>query len=399
MTPGADPRTSGERFAAVYRVRGDEAHARAIAEAIAVEQTVEFPRLLLPPGGIEENVVGRVEALVPDGPGAWRCTVAYPVEDTGWELPQLLNVVWGNVSLLPGVRLVDLMLSPSLYARFSGPRFGREGLRQRVGVPDRPLLCTALKPMGLAAGELAAYARDFALGGIDLIKDDHGLADQPFAPWRERVARCAEAVAEANAESGRRALYVPNVSAPADELFERAHAARALGAGGLLVSPGLTGLDAMRALAADEALALPVLAHPAFLGTYALAEDQGIAFDVLFGTLMRLAGADVVIFPNHGGRFSLRREDCLQIAAATGRPLGPLRPAFPSPGGGMQLERIPDMLAEYGRDVVLLIGGGLFALGLGVRESSERFLAAVAGALALGESSGVPQGGREADGR
>jgi ribulose-bisphosphate carboxylase large chain len=379
VATGVGPRTSGERLFAVYRLRGDEAGARALAEAIAVEQTVEFPRQLLP-GGIEENVVGRVEALERDGPDAWRCTVAYPVEDTGWELPQLLNVVWGNVSLMPGVRLVDLVPSPSLYARLSGPRFGREGLRQRLGVPERPLLCTALKPMGLTARELAAHARDFALGGIDLIKDDHGLANQPFAPWRERVARCAEAVEKANAESGRRALYLPNATAPADELLERAHAARALGAGGLLVSPGLTGLDAMRALAADDSLDLPIIAHPAFLGTYALGEGQGIAFDVLFGTLMRLAGADVVIFPNYGGRFSLRPEQCRQIVAGTGRPLGPLRPAFPSPGGGMRLERIPDMLADYGRDVVLLIGGGLFALGAGVREGSERFLAAVSGA-------------------
>jgi ribulose-bisphosphate carboxylase large chain len=373
------PHTSGERFAAVYRLRGDEARARALADAICLEQTVEFPRHLLPPGGIEDNVVGRVEAFEPDGTDAWRCTIAYPVEDTGWEFPQLLNVVWGNVSLLPGVRLVGLEPSPSLYARFPGPRFGRAGLRERLGVQGRPLLCTALKPMGMGAQELAGLAYDFAHGGIDLIKDDHGLANQPFAPWRDRVARCAAAVQDANAHTGRRAVYLPNVSAPADELLERAHTARALGAGGILLSPGLTGFDAMRALAADPALDLPIMAHPAFLGSYALGEDHGIAFDVLFGTLMRLAGADAVIFPNYGGRFSLGPEDCLRIADGTGRPLGPVQPAFPTPGGGMSLDRIPDMLEAYGREVVLLIGGGLFDAAPDARTSSRRFLAAVGG--------------------
>jgi hypothetical protein len=37
---------------------------------------------------------------------------------------------------------------------------------------------TALKPMGSTTAELAKMAYDFAKGGIDIIKDDHGLADQ-----------------------------------------------------------------------------------------------------------------------------------------------------------------------------------------------------------------------------
>ena len=41
--------------------------------------------------------------------------------------------------------------------------------------------------MGLPAHALADLAYQFALGGIDIIKDDHGLADQSFAPFKERV--------------------------------------------------------------------------------------------------------------------------------------------------------------------------------------------------------------------
>lgn len=370
------PAVSGERFAATYRIGGDAARARAVAEAICLEQTVEFPRALLPPGGIERDVVGRLEALEPDGDGAFRARVAFPVEDTGFELPQLLNVVWGNVSLFPGVRLVDLALSPALVAAFPGPRLGRQGLRARLGARGRPLLCTALKPMGLPAQALADFAGAFARGGIDLVKDDHGLANQPFAPWRERAARCAQAVADANAATGGRCVYLPNVTAPAGEVRERAHAARALGAGGLLVSPGLTGFDAMRDLAADPDLDLPVMAHPAFLGSYITSEGTGIALGVLFGTIMRLGGADAVIFPNHGGRFALTPAECGEIAAGTGEAAGGLRPAFPVPGGGMTLDRVAEMRSFYGDDVVLLIGGGLFEGGDPLR-GAQRFAAAV----------------------
>ena len=53
--------------------------------------------------------------------------------------------------------------------------------------------------MGLSATDLAELAYRFALGGIDLIKDDHGLTNQPFCPFEERVRRCAEAVARRTA--------------------------------------------------------------------------------------------------------------------------------------------------------------------------------------------------------
>ena len=41
---------------------------------------------------------------------------------------------------------------------FSGPRFGIEGLRARVGVIGRPLIPGALKPQGSTAAELAQIA-------------------------------------------------------------------------------------------------------------------------------------------------------------------------------------------------------------------------------------------------
>jgi len=40
-------------------------------------------------------------------------------------------------------------------------------LRLLLGVAQRPLLCTALKPMGLPPSVLADLAYQIALGGID----------------------------------------------------------------------------------------------------------------------------------------------------------------------------------------------------------------------------------------
>ena len=102
-------------------------------------------------------------------------------------------------------------------------------------------------------------AGTLAAAGLDIIKDDHSLGDQAWSPWRERVARCSEAVAEANAATGGRAVYMPSMNVPAPEMQERAHLAKSLGAGALLALPGISGFDAMRALADDDELALPRL--------------------------------------------------------------------------------------------------------------------------------------------
>ncbi|MFN8451776.1 MAG: RuBisCO large subunit C-terminal-like domain-containing protein [Anaerolineae bacterium] len=258
-----------------------------------------------------------------------------------------------------GSRVERLTLPDSLLAAFRGPRFGRAGLRDLLGVQDRPLLATAIKPLGLSPRELAEMAYRFALGGIDLIKDDHGLANRPFCPFQERAERCAEAVARANRETGLNCLYVANVTAPADKLVERARAAKAAGAGGLMIAPGLVGMDAMRCIADDDSLALPILSHPAFQGSFVTSPENGIAHYALYGQLTRLAGADASSFPIMEGRFACTYDECRQIAAGTHADMGHIQPIFPAPGGGMSLASISEMKALYGREVVYLIGGGL----------------------------------------
>jgi ribulose-bisphosphate carboxylase large chain len=74
---------------------------------------------------------------------------------------------------------------------------------------------------------------------------------------------------------------------------------------------------------------------------------------------MRLAGADISIFPNIGGRFSFTSAQCLEIADRSRNKLGNLKPVLIAPAGGMTLERIPEMVEMYGKDSALLIGGAL----------------------------------------
>jgi ribulose-bisphosphate carboxylase large chain len=363
---------SGERFSVHYRIAGKENDALRKAKDICLEQTVEFPDELVPAGMIRDHVVGRIESMEIHSEDC-SVTISYAIETAANELTQLLNVIFGNISIKPGIYVEELALPNSLLAQYQGPRFGREGLRNVLKVEQRPLLFTALKPMGLSAKQLAELAYKFALGGIDIIKDDHGLTNQCFAPFEQRVRLCAAAVEKANCITGRHSIYVANVTAASNEIVSRAKQAKAAGAGGLMVSPALVGFDTMRQLAADDSVALPIFSHPAFMGSYVTNAQSGISHYALFGQITRLAGADATIYPNFGGRFSFSQTECEAIAQGTMAPMGHLKAIFPSPGGGMSVESVPAMQKVYGKDVIFLIGGGLFKIGPDIVKNCQHF--------------------------
>jgi len=367
------PELNGGRFQVHYRIAGSENEAQAKADALRYEQTVEFPAELLPAGDIAEHVVGRIEDFSERGDGAYDVTVSYADEVAGKELPQFLNVLFGNSSMTPGVRVERIEPSATILSNFRGPRFGVEGLRERLGVDDRPLLMTALKPMGLANENIAKIAYECALGGIDIVKDDHGLANQPIAAFEERVRLCSAAVARANEETGDRSVYAPNITGPAREIDARARFAKQQGAGAVLYIAGLGGFDAMRTLADDDDFGLPIIAHPAFYGSFVTSPDNGFSHYALYGQLQRLAGADSSIYPNFGGRFSFTREECVNIVRGCSEAFGDMRPIFPTPGGGMNMQNIPEMRSVYGRDVIYLIGGGLHRHGDDLVENARHF--------------------------
>ncbi len=374
------------------RAAGESARDR--ASAIAREQTVEIPAGVAAPE-IERRTIGVVASVEMVGTRRALAAIDYPWRELISDLPQLLNLLYGNISLQRGIRIAGVDWPAALVGQFPGPAFGVAGLRELTGVPGRPLLASALKPVGLGVPALARLASECALGGIDLIKDDHSLADQPAAPFRERVLTVAEHVARANRQSGRNCLYVPNLTGPVDHLGERLEDLRDAGVRAAMVAPLLLGLDAVRALAAAAGGAgIALVGHPAFAGSL-FAPRQGIAPEVLLGDLFRIAGCDVVIYPNAGGRFPFTLRDCQAIQRRLLAPLGGLRPAFAMVAGGIDAAKLARWLPGYATDTIFLVGGSLLGrpdLAAAAAELSE----VVAGADDLkGRKGRRGRGGRE----
>ena len=82
---------SSDRFSVTYRLFGSEQDARAKAEDICIEQTVEFPDDLVPEGVIRDHVFGRIESLQPWNTESFKAVISYAVEITAGELTQFLT--------------------------------------------------------------------------------------------------------------------------------------------------------------------------------------------------------------------------------------------------------------------------------------------------------------------
>jgi len=368
---------SSDALHVVYRLRGVGAEAARRAEALALEQSIEMPIGAVTDTRVLRDVMARVETVEPEPGGTSLARLALSVESIGRDAGQLMNMLFGNSSLLDDVAVVDVHVPASLIARFGGPCLGIDGIRRQTGVTGRALACTALKPIGSTVADLARMTRVFCEAGLDVIKDDHGWAADARASFRERVVACQRQIDAACRGRSARTLYAPAISGSLDDLRDQILFAEAHGVSMVLAAPMIVGVSNFNALR-REFPSMGFLAHPALAGNQ-------IAPTTLLGTLFRLFGADAVIFPNHGGRFSYTREVCGALADRLRVPLHGLKPALPAPAGGMSVERVPELVSNYGHDAMLLIGGSLLIARDDLAARSRKFVDAVASA-----SSEVP---------
>jgi ribulose-bisphosphate carboxylase large chain len=371
------------RFSVTYRITPDDSRpVEAHAKDICIEETVEIPADCVPKGHWDAGIVGKIESITerPGNPADYDAVISYRTDIANDAIPNLLNVMFGNISIRRGIKIVDVQFAADQLKAFGGPRIGIDGIRKALGVNDRPLATTAIKPLGLGAKELAAMCGGYARGGLDAIKDDHGLIDQLFHPFEERVARIQDEIHAANAKTGRTTHYYPMLAGRFDQVEAQAAFAKQQGCFGVLVAPFLIGPDTGFSLARKYDLA--VMTHPTMSGTHFHDPRHGMTPAILLGTLFRLFGADISVFPNSGGRFTFTAQECQDLASALREPLGPLRSALPSPAGGMTIEKVGAMVDAFGNDTALLIGGALLKHSPDPEVSARAFVMALEGAVA-----------------
>ncbi|RNB52988.1 2,3-diketo-5-methylthiopentyl-1-phosphate enolase [Brevibacillus gelatini] len=310
-------------------------------------------------------------------------TVSYPTRNFTSDIPSLLTGIFGKLSMDGKIKLVDIAFPDSFLQAFPGPKFGIEGLRSRLNAHNRPLLMSIFKScLGLPFDDLKTQFKAQAAGGVDLVKDDEIFFADDRAPFLERIRAFKEIARETEAETGKPVLYAANLTGPINELNEKAKRAVEAGADCLLFNVLAFGFDALHRLAADPDVNVPIMAHPALAGAYYPSPDYGIATPLLLGTLMRIAGADLVLFPSPYGNVALDKTEALQLAQNLTTPLAGVRRSFPVPSAGIHPGLVPQLYQDFGLDQIVNAGGGIHGHPGGATAGAKAFVDAIAAVTA-----------------
>lgn len=278
-------------------------------------------------------------------------TIRFPVGNVEGDISSLLTMIFGKYSMAGAAKVMAVRLPETYGIR---PKFGIEGIRNILGVFDRPLVMAIFKPaLGLSAADHAAILKEVAAAGLDIIKDDEILGDLEVAPTLERLHACRK-VLELQQQAGRKVLYAVNVTGRADKLQDRARLLVREGANALLLNVLSYGFSVLEALASDPEINVPIFAHPALAGALCAAPDYGFAYSVVLGTLMAHAGADAVLYPASYGSLPFEAQEEAKI-----RDQLRSRHVFPVPSAGIHPGIVPQVLADYGNDVILNSGTGI----------------------------------------
>ncbi|HRI05747.1 MAG TPA: ribulose-bisphosphate carboxylase [Candidatus Dojkabacteria bacterium] len=226
--------------------------------------------------------------------------IAYPwlMFDRGGNVQNILTFIAGNIfgmSNLKECKLLDVWFPPQMLVQYDGPSYTLDDMRKYLGVFDRPILGTIIKPkIGLTSTEYAELCYDFWVGGGDFVKNDEPQADQQFAPYEKMVDSVRMAMDKAELETGKRKIHSFNVSAADfDTMIRRADYVRRVmkpGSYAFLIdgiTAGWTSVQTLRRHYPDVFIHFHRAGHGAFTR-----KENPIGFSVpVLTKFARLAGA------------------------------------------------------------------------------------------------------------
>ena len=211
--------------------------------------------------------------------------IAYPMSNFNPQIPMLLTTVIGNIANAGKLKLLDLNFPRKFVEGFKGPKFGIEGLRQLLDIPERPFVNNMIKPCtGWSPAEGAAMSYEVARGGVDIIKDDELIAaDLAFCPLVDRVKAIMPVLKKAYEETGEKTLYTVNITDNVWQMKEHAKRAIDAGANALMINFYTVGFSAAQAITSDPEINVPVLAHVDFSGAMFGSPWHGMSSALLMG--------------------------------------------------------------------------------------------------------------------
>ena len=125
------PQSNEPRFSVVYQITtGENQSIEEITRDICIEQTVEIPFDCIPDEHISNGLIGVEESCQKIDTNTYEVTISYRYDITSFSIPQFLNIIFGNISLKTGIKVIDIQFTQALPPFLPGPAWGIEGIRK-----------------------------------------------------------------------------------------------------------------------------------------------------------------------------------------------------------------------------------------------------------------------------
>jgi len=327
--------------------------------------------------------------------------IAYPLvlfEENS--IPNLLSSVVGNVfgfKAVSALRIQDMRIPLALVNTFPGPSFGIDGVRTILGVKDRPMTGSTVKPkLGNNPREHAQIAYNTLHGGIDTVKDDENLNSQSWSNFYARADETLKAVERAEEETGESKGWWANVTAgDTEEMLKRCDYIAKNGGKFVMVDYLTVGFAATASLRKRTGeLGLALHCHRAMHAVIDRQPNHGVEFKVL-AKWARLVGVDHIHtgtgvgklegeFQDIKDRCNLLRKNYTPKEGGLhfDQPWGNLKTVVPVASGGLHPGHVWKVYETYGKDAFFLFGGGTHGHPSGSFAGAKAVRAAVEAAAA-----------------
>jgi 2,3-diketo-5-methylthiopentyl-1-phosphate enolase len=364
-----------------------------LAGEVIIEQTtgswtkvpLETPELMAKHGGKVINIfeVPDYEYDAPeDDLRTFVMELAFPTINYTSQIPMLLSTVMGNISMMGTLKLLDLKFPKSFAAGFPGPKFGIDGMRKYLNVPERPLLNTMIKPCtGLSPAVAAEQCYQAALGGVDVVKDDELVANASYSKVVERVKAFMASEKRAFEQTGEHTYYAVNITDNPHKILENAKAARDAGANMLMLNTLTAGFGSLQMLA-ESGFNLPIMSHPDYAGVLSWSAESGLSSHMTLGKFLRMCGADISVYPTHWGKLPISNEQAVKIQYSLQYPLYDMKGAWPMPSGGMTQGMTEEVMHLMGNDIIIGAGAAIHAHPMGTTAGGKAFRQAIDAVMA-----------------
>jgi ribulose-bisphosphate carboxylase large chain len=290
-------------------------------------------------------------------------------------MSQILSAIAGNIygmKVLNNLRLIDITFPQGILKEYNGPQFGISGIKKLLGIKNRPILGTIVKPkVGLNEIQHAAVCKQAWMGGLDIVKDDENLTSMTFNNFEKRVTETLRERDKAEQITGEKKIYMPNITAKVSIMKERADFVHELGGEYVMVdilTVGFSALQEIREYLEDKKMIIH--AHRAMHAALTRNKKHGITMLAL-AKIMRLIGMDQL----HTGTVIGKMEGSKQEVIDTNKVItqsyvkgndrtmleqdwGELKSTLPVASGGLSPLDIPQLIEILGTDMVFQFGGG-----------------------------------------